>query len=501
MSSSRRPIYINLAAAELSCPAIYDSGLNAFHRSLPNYSPTPLIPLPTLAAELGLRGVYIKDESNRLGLPSFKILGASWGLFRALSKKLSLSSDVSLEELSTAARKVPVKLFAATDGNHGRAVAFMANMLSLQADILVPQTLDEYTRGLIASEGACVHVVGGDYDLAVQKAAEMATATHGGLLIQDTSFPGYEEIPSWIVEGYSTMLSEVDAQLANLGLRSTVVITPVGVGSLAHAVARHCKSANRSTLVVTVEPDTAPCLHQSLISGLPVSIKPSRTIMSGMECGTVSLSAWSDLQNLVDASTTVSCFESHCAVQYLLSQGIASGPCGAASLAALRLLASTNRSTLKLDEGAVVVLLSTEGVRPYRTPMDVSIDDPIALAQILATVNPPEPSPSSSDEAWESDIADYITAWFEHRGIENHRLETLPSRPSVVRVVHGSGSSKSFILAGHSDTVRFASDDYERSWGDLSEDEDRLVIKGRGSLDMNASLAAAMTSILNASTC
>lgn len=241
--------------------------------------------------------------------PPLKYSERRGGILQGLANQLSLPSDVDLSKLAAAARAVPIKLFAATDGNHGRAVAFMANLLSLQSDIFVPEILDKNTQDLIAKEGATIRIVSGDYDATVQKAAEMANATPGGLLVQDTSFPEYEKIPAWIVDGYSTMLSEVDQQLADLGLHSTVMITPVGVGSLAHAVARHCKSGGRSVSVVTVEPDTAACLYHSLRSGSPVSVKTSRTIMSGMDCGTVSLSAWDDLQNLVDASTTVSCFE------------------------------------------------------------------------------------------------------------------------------------------------------------------------------------------------
>ena len=468
MASSRRPIYYNSAASRASCAAVNDKGRDAFHRNLPNYSPTPLIALPDLAAEVGVRAIYVKDESSRFGLPSFKILGASWGIFRAISKQLALSSDVELKELSEAARKIPIKLFAATDGNHGRAVAFMADMLSLEAHIFVPEILDEHTRELIVREGATIHVVSGDYDLTVQKAAEVAKATYGGLLVQDTSFPGYEEIPSWIVEGYSTLLSEVDQQLASLGLHCTIMITPVGVGSLAHAVARHCKSASAPVSVVAVEPDTAACLYQSLKAGAPVKLKTSRTIMSGMDCGTVSLTAWEDLQNLVDASITISCFESHSAVQYLSGHGIPAGPCGSASLAALKLLASTKQTSLKLDEDAVVVLLSTEGVRPYRRPLDVSSDDPITLSKVLDTIYSSDPEVSAIQDVQRIDVANYIMAWFDHRGIKSY-LETASGYPFAIRAFGANGSDNSLILSSP---------------------------RNKGSQDVNTSLATAMVSML-----
>ena len=460
MSSSRRPIYFNARAANSSCPARNNQGLKAFHQSLANYSPSPLVALPDLATDLGVRGVYVKDESSRFGLPSFKILGASWGTFRAISKYLSLPAEIGLDELSAAAMKVPIKLFAATDGNHGRAVAFMAKLLSLQADIFVPEILDDYTCGLISGEGASLHVVSGDYDKTVQRAAEIANATHGGLLVQDTSFPGYEEIPSWIVDGYSTMLYEIDQQLANLGLHSTIMITPVGVGSLAHAVARYCKSGERAVSVVTVEPDTAACLHQSLNAGSPVSIATSHTIMSGMNCGTVSLSAWDDMQKLVDASTTISCFESHCAVQYLSQCGVAAGPCGAASLAALRLLASAKVNPLKLDQDSVIVLLSTEGARPYQTPLDVSHNDPVAVGEVLAAIRSAKPTSTKVYDTEKTEIANYIMAWLDHRGIENRLLETVPGSPSAVMAVDGSGRDISLTLPDLCDVGRH--DTYDR---------------------------------------
>lgn len=493
--STRRPIYFNAAAASETCPPVHVAGLDAFHRSLPNYAPTPLISLPGLAAGLGVRAVLVKDESNRFGLPSFKILGASWGVFQAVTSRLGLPQTVSLEELSRSTKTARIALFTATDGNHGRAVAFMAKVLALEAHIFVPKSVDENYRSQISAEGAHVHVVNGDYDRAVQEAAQAANAAEGGLLVQDTAFPGYEKIPAWIVEGYSTMLNEVDAQLADLGLQCTVMVTPVGVGSLAQAVAQHCKSRPRPISVVAAEPDTAACLYQSLKAGKSVSIKTSTTIMDGMCCGTLSVTAWDHLRKLVDASITVSCYESHCAVQHLASQSVAAGPCGGATLAALRRLASTQQTTVPLNKDAVVVLLSTEGPRSYPVPADVSIDDPVALTQTLTRINSSNPTLSVADGAGETRIADYIAAWFEHRGIENHRIETTPGRPSIVGVLRGTGGGKSLMLNGHADTVSLASYERDPLSGEIFEKDNRQVVVGRGSLDMKGGLAAALAAM------
>ena len=370
MADSSRSIYFNPQAANERCQLLEVDGLQAFHQSMPNSAPTPLVSLPTVAAQVGVNSVFVKDESNRFGLPAFKILGASWGVFRAVTTHLKLPSATSLDTLiqHTHVQTHPIVLFTATDGNHGRAVAFMARMLGLPAHIFLPEAVGDLVREKIRSEGAYVHPVSGNYDQAVQMAADTANATEGGLLVQDMAFAGYEAVPTWIVEGYSTMLNEIETQLAELGTKVNLLLTPVGVGSLAQAVVCFGKSYDRNITIVTVEPDTAACLQASLMKGGPVSIDTSSTIMEGMNCGTVSLASWNYLHRLVDVSLTVSCHESHQAVQDLASWSVDSGPCGAASLAALRRLSQSEQGRLLLPKDAVVVLLSTEGSRPYEIP-------------------------------------------------------------------------------------------------------------------------------------
>ncbi|CAG8272122.1 unnamed protein product [Penicillium nalgiovense] len=385
--SSQRSIYFNPAAANASSASRQIEGLTAFHQSFPNYAPTPLVQLPELAAELGVGTVLVKDESSRFGLPSFKVLGASWGCFRAIAAQLGLPSTVSPDELSNRAKDASIVLTTASMGNHGRAVAFMARLFGIEARIFVPRSLNQWTRDLIAGEGARLIVVQGDYDQAVQKAVAETCVGQGVLLIQDTAFEGYEEVPSWIVEGYSTMMHEVQNELSRLGLSGSMMITPAGVGSLAHAVAKHCKSQSTPMSVVAVEPDTAACLSSSLTAGKPVTVRTSSTIMDGMDCGTVSSTAWPDLQRLVDACVTVSSYESHCAVQYLTSKSVAAGPCGGASLAALRRLAISKEASSLLNKDSVVILLSTEGAREYPVPKDVSVDDVVGLTQTLTQIN------------------------------------------------------------------------------------------------------------------
>lgn len=204
MGSSRDPppnfsrdghFYTNPSAQTWTSHYTVDPRVEAFHRTLPGYAPTPLTPLPSVAQRMGVGHVLIKDESARFQLPAFKILGASWATCRAVSERLGLPVTVSLEELRQAAKLRHVELFAASEGNHGRAVARMAQWLSIRSHILVPKNMDQATQERIAGEGAEVEVVDGDYDLAVEIADRRASASNG-LLIQDNAWPGYELIPT-----------------------------------------------------------------------------------------------------------------------------------------------------------------------------------------------------------------------------------------------------------------------------------------------------------------
>ncbi|KAL2823309.1 hypothetical protein BDW59DRAFT_163469 [Aspergillus cavernicola] len=498
MSSSRRQIYFNQAAAEETCSFPQVEGLTQFHQSLTGYAPTPLTPLPDLAAELGVRAVLVKDESNRLGLPSFKVLGASWGCYRAIAAYLGLPSTVSLEEMSTRAKERSVRLFAATKGNHGRAVAFMARTLDVDSQIFVSESMDLPTQNRITQEGARVTTINGDYDQAVLEALKVSGETDGGLLIQDTALDGYEEVPAWIVEGYSTMMAEIAHQLTEMSLHATVMVTPVGVGSLANTVATYCKSRESSISVVAVEPDTAACLQDSLLAGKLTPIETSSTIMDGMNCGTVSTTAWPNLQRFVDSSITVSCHESHLAVEYLTSHSISAGPCGAASLAALRRLATVNSPKSPLNKDSVVVLLSTEGPRDYPIPLDVSVNDTVELTSTLTKINSSNLTLSVAHGVGETQICDYLAAWFAHRGLEYHRIEPIPGRPSIVGVLRGTGGGSSLMFNGHVDTVSLASYDKDPLSGTVDTRNDQQVVLGRGSLDMKGGLASALVAVSTA---
>ena len=372
-------IYISSTASTYTYTPSSDSPpsttqIQAFHASLPEFFPTPLVPLPSLAKDLRLGRIYVKNESSRLGLPAFKILGASWGTFRALCSLLDLPLTSSIDEVGNAAKEKEVVLFAATDGNHGRAVARMARILGVNARIFVPYFTDRATRERIGGEGAEVVGVEGDYDVAVAETARVCKELNEsgkegfGVHIQDNAFEGYEDIPEYIVEGYSTMLMEVEEHLAKEGIKADAIVTPIGAASLGNAVVRFSKSNGRGVKVIAVEPETAACLNANLRERRHFSIETEKTIMDGMCCGTVSPTAWPILKEGVDVSVTVGERECHEAVQWLQGNGVDAGPCGAGTLAGLRRVLEEKRGETGLEEDSVIVLLCTEGLREYDLP-------------------------------------------------------------------------------------------------------------------------------------
>ncbi|MEO5874346.1 MAG: pyridoxal-phosphate dependent enzyme [Streptosporangiaceae bacterium] len=313
-----------------------------FHARLPGYRATPLADLPALARELRVGRVLVKDESQRLGLPAFKVLGASWAIHQAL-----------------AGRTGPVRLITATDGNHGRAVARIGRLLGHPVRVFLPRGVHPAALAAIEAEGAEVVPVDGCYDVAVRRAAE-ASARPRAVLIQDTAWPGYEQVPGWIVEGYSTLFAELDTQLAG---PPSLVAVPVGVGSLAQAAVTHYRSRPDGPALLSVEPAAASCVLTSLQRGRLTTVPTGATVMAGLNCGTPSSLAWSRLAAGLDAAVSVSDDESLAAVKDLAAFGISAGPCGAAALAGARAALSTEarRAALRIGPDSTIVLLSTEG--------------------------------------------------------------------------------------------------------------------------------------------
>ncbi|MGH9062701.1 MAG: diaminopropionate ammonia-lyase [Acidimicrobiales bacterium] len=349
----------------------------AFHRRLPAYARTPLTEAPALADRLGVGRLWVKDESARLGLPSFKVLGASWATYRAIAARLGAGLEPwsTLDELATrvaglsrAAGAWPMALAAATDGNHGRAVARVAALLGLEARIFVPAGTAPARIGAIEAEGASCTVVDGTYDDAVRRSAEEA-GSHC-LVISDTSWPGYEDVPAWVIDGYSTVFWEVDEALGGAGLTGPdLVVTPIGVGALAAATVRHYfrPDRGRRTAIIGVEPLAAACVLASARAGRLVTVPgPHASIMAGLNCGTPSVVAWPSVSSGVDLFVAIDDEPAREAMRSLAAAGIVAGETGASALAGLGEVLTgpdheERRRELGLGPGSSVLVICTEG--------------------------------------------------------------------------------------------------------------------------------------------
>ena len=335
------------------------------HSSMAGYEATPLRSAPRVAGRLGVGEVLVKDESSRLGMPSFKILGASWAVYRALVSLAGRQVDEvptfnALAEIVGTMK--PLTLSAATDGNHGRAVAHMASLLGLESRVYVPRGTVPARIDAIRSEGATVTVVDGGYDDAVRRSAE--DQRERCLVISDTSWPGYEEVPRWVIEGYETIFAEIDATIARESLpRPDVVAVPMGVGALAAAAVHHLWGGDggRPTLV-GVEPTSAACVLASVAAGRIVSLtEPQDSIMAGLNCATPSLVAWPLVSRGIDVYVAIDDSRVPRAMRLLGEDGIVAGETGAAGLAGVLRLAEEASDLPRLDADACVLLIATEG--------------------------------------------------------------------------------------------------------------------------------------------
>ncbi|GHF43158.1 diaminopropionate ammonia-lyase [Deinococcus metalli] len=378
MTTERSSKYFN-PAAPMTVDALPDPSLLAFHRRLPGYAPTPLVRAPHLATALGVGAAWVKDESNRLGLPAYKILGASWAVYRELEARYGpFAAWATVDDVAAQLRPHhPLTLVTATDGNHGRAVARMARWLGLDAHILVPRDMVPARIRAIEEEGARVDVVDGTYDDAVVSSARLADDRH--LVISDTAWDGYTRVPGWVVEGYGTIFQEIDGQLAAAGGQPPdVVAAQMGVGSLAMAVVKHYRAPGRSAHVVGAEPTRADCVRRSLEAGRLTEVPgPHTSIMAGLNCGTTSPLAWPYLRGGLSASVAIPDARAEEAMRLLAEDGVVSGESGAAGAGGLLDLlsgegAALARAHLGFTPDSTVLVISTEGAT-----------DPEAYARIV----------------------------------------------------------------------------------------------------------------------
>lgn len=353
----------------------------AFHQSFPQYAVTPLAELPGMADFLGLSNLFVKDESHRFGLNAFKVLGGSFAMARYIADETGkdvaecdfdyLTSDALQKDFGQAT------FFTATDGNHGRGVAWAANRLGQKAVVHMPKGSTQTRFDNIAKEGAAVTIEELNYDDCVRLAAKEAAETEHGVIVQDTAWDGYEKIPSWIMQGYGTMASEAAEQLAAAGVeRPTHVFVQAGVGSLASAMVGYFANrfADNPPVFVIMEAGAADCLYQGALAGDgdPRIVGGNLdTIMAGLACGEPNTIGWDILRN--HATAFVSCPDWVAAKGMRMlgapvkgDPSVVSGESGAVGMGVVAAIMcdpdyAALRDALSLGADSKVLLFSTEG--------------------------------------------------------------------------------------------------------------------------------------------
>lgn len=354
--------------------------VKSFHESFPVYNETPLRDMKNLAKELGLGAVYVKDESYRFGLNAFKVLGGSFALGNYLAKRLGSSiSEMPYDKLiSEEVRKElgDIVFVTATDGNHGRGVAWTAKQLKQHSVVYMPKGSAKERLDNIIAEGAEASITDLNYDEAVRLANGMAEKK-GWVMVQDTAWEGYEDIPTWIMQGYSTMGYEAYEQLKRLGNeKPTHIFLQAGVGSMAGAITGLFSAiyGEDRPIITIVEPNKADCIYRTAEANdenLHFVTGDMDTIMAGLACGEPCTIGWNVLKDYAD--NFISCPDYTAAEGMRIlgnppkgDERVISGESGAATLGCVAEIMTNNnlswmREKLKLDESSRVLFISTEG--------------------------------------------------------------------------------------------------------------------------------------------
>lgn len=350
--------------------------VQAFHSSFPVYCKTPLVSLKNTAEELGLENVYIKDESFRFGLNAFKVLGGSFAIGSYMAKKIGQNIENftynDLVSEGTRRKLGEITFVTATDGNHGRGVAWTTKMLKQKAVVYMPKGSAKERLENILAEGAEASITDLNYDDAVRFANKQAEEK-GWVMVQDTAWEGYEEIPLWIMQGYATMAYEAYTQLTE---KPTHIFLQAGVGSMAGAVTAFfaARYKEECPIITIVEPNKADCIYRTAEARdgkLHNVTGEMDTIMAGLACGEPCSIGWEILKEYVDYF--ISCPD------YVAAQGmrilgnpvrgderIISGESGAATFGCVAEIMRNPalrewKEKLKLNEKARVLCFSTEG--------------------------------------------------------------------------------------------------------------------------------------------
>lgn len=352
--------------------------VNSFHSSFPEYSPTPLISLANLAQSFGIQGLYVKDESFRFGLNAFKVLGGSYAIGQCIAQRLGCSiCDLPYDVLTSSAvrNKLGALTFVtATDGNHGRGIAWTAHQLGQKSVVYMPKGSSQERLKNIQSLGADASITERNYDGAVALAAEQAQK-NGWIFVQDTAWNGYEEIPRWIMQGYTSMALEAVHQLG--AIQPTHIFLQAGVGAMAGAVTaflcNYYSGVQKPTIVI-VEPNRADCLYRTAKANdgtLHCVSGDMNTIMAGLACGQPCSIGWEILRDWADYFVSMPDWVAANGIRILGSPlgndpRIISGESGAAGFGLVaEILRNPNLEKMKmqlgLDQNSVIFCISTEG--------------------------------------------------------------------------------------------------------------------------------------------
>jgi diaminopropionate ammonia-lyase len=334
----------------------------------PGYQPTTLYPLESIARDFGLGALWLKDESTRFGLGAFKSLGGAYAVYRMLEQRIRAAipgAEVSPRALIDGAFREltsQVTFACASAGNHGRAVAWGAHLFGARCVVYLYEGVSPGRRAAIESLGAAVDASSPNYDYAVKRIAVDAERS-GWLLISDTAYDGYDEIPRLVMQGYTIIAQEALDQLGPS--RPTHVFVQAGVGGFAAAICAHLwesLGADRPFFIV-VEPTGAACVQESIAQGRFSTLPAAHSMMGGLNCAVPSTLAWQILQAAIDWSVAIPDRASITAMCDLAQHGIVAGESGAAGFGALYTLSSnpSAREELSLDQNARVLVFSTEG--------------------------------------------------------------------------------------------------------------------------------------------
>lgn len=348
-----------------------------FHESFPQYAKTPLCDLPNMAKFLGLGEIKVKDESYRFGLNAFKVLGGSYAIARYIADETGKDvSELPYDVLTSKELRDEfgqATFFSATDGNHGRGVAWAANKLGQKSVIIMPKGSTETRLKNIQAENAKAWISDVNYDECVRQAAKLASETEHGVVVQDTAWEGYEKIPAWIMQGYATMADEANEQF---GERPTHVFVQAGVGSLAGAMVGYFanKYKDNPPIMVVVEADAAACLYKGAAAGdgeIRIVDGDMDTIMAGLACGEPNITSWDILKNhvrcFIAAQDNVAARGMRMLNAPLKGDAqVFSGESGAAPFGTLATIMLNDeykelREKLELNTDSKVLLFSTEG--------------------------------------------------------------------------------------------------------------------------------------------